>query len=198
MAAVKRRVSAAAGGEARRASSGAAARLPLTISRAELLAGGSDRDFRKLVHGLFGFLARHEKLRDGHARIIGLAGVEYTAMIAIGHLSSDGDVSVKRVAEHLHCSGAFITSTVGKLVRLGLVQKRTDTRDRRRVTLSVSAKGIALLERLAPVQRRVNDIQFGALSRAEFRLLADIVDRMIESGDKAVALQNYLLSQVKR
>jgi len=40
---------------------------PVTVSRPELLVNGSDRQFRRLVHGLFGFLARHEAIRRGHA-----------------------------------------------------------------------------------------------------------------------------------
>ena len=193
----RRRAAADAAAEdaARRAAKDDRSRFPLTISRAELLVGGSDRDFRRLVHGLFGFLARHERIRAGHARRIGLAGIEYTVLISIGHLSTEGDVSVKRVADHLHLSGAFITSTVRRLVQLGLVHKKTDPGDRRRVTLTVSAKGNALLERLAPSQRQVNDVEFGCLSREEFRLLIDITDRLIASGDRAVALQTYLLSQ---
>ncbi len=178
--------------EPRRIGKPEAARFPLTISRPELLVGGSDREFRELVHGLFGFLARHEQIRAGHARTIGLAGIEYTVLISIAHLSTEGDVSVKRVADHLHLSGAFITSTVRRLVQLGVIHKRTDARDRRRVTLTVSAKGTALLERLAPRQRRVNDVEFGCLTREEFRFLREIVDRLIECGDRAVALQAYL------
>lgn len=169
-------------------------RFPLTVSRPELLVRGSDRDFRHLVHGLFGFLARHERIRAGHGRAIGLGGVEYTALISIAHLSSEGDVSVKRVADHLHVSGAFITATVQRLVRRGIVEKEVDAGDRRRVTLTVSPQGNALLERLAETQRQVNDVEFGSLSRAEFRALTDVVDRLIESGERAVALQDYLLS----
>jgi MarR family transcriptional regulator, organic hydroperoxide resistance regulator len=46
------------------------------VSRPELLPGGTDRDFRHLVHGLFGFAARHERIRAGHAKVIGLAGID--------------------------------------------------------------------------------------------------------------------------
>lgn len=168
---------------------------PLTVSRPELLVAGSDREFRCLVHDLFGFLARHEKIRAGHAKMIGLAGVEYTALISIAHLASDGDVSVKRLAEHLHFTGAFITSIVGRLVQLGLIHKKTDQDDRRRVSLTVTTKADALLEKLAPLQRQINDIEFGALSRDKFQLLCDIARQLVEDGDKAVALQKYLLSQ---
>ena len=92
------------------------ANVPLTTSRPELLRGGSDREFRHLVHGLFGFAAHHERIRSGHAKVIGLAGIEYTVLIAIAHLSQDGDVNVKTVADHLYLSGAFITAVAGRLV----------------------------------------------------------------------------------
>lgn len=170
--------------------------LPLTTSRPELLSNGRDRQFRHLIHGLFGFAAHHERIRSGHARVIGLAGIEYTVLIAIAHLSQDDDVNVKSVADHLYLSGAFITAVAGRLLRLGLIHKEADPGDRRRVTLTVSEKGRAALERLAPVQRRVNDVEFGYLSRQEFDLLTELVDRLIDGGARAVALQNYLLSEL--
>jgi DNA-binding MarR family transcriptional regulator len=171
--------------------------LPLTTSRPELLVGGRDREFRHLIHALFGFAAHHERIRAGHAKVIGLAGIEYTVLISIAHLSQDRDVNVTPVADHLYLSGAFITAVTGKLMRLGLITKKTDVDDRRRVTLTVSAQGRAALEKLAPIQRKVNDAEFGSLSREEFQLLTGIVDRLIESGARAVALQNYLLSGEK-
>lgn len=178
----------------RKATNGERARFPLTTSRPELLTGGSDRDFRRLIHGLFGFLTRHQRIRAGHAKVIGLSGIEYTTLISIAHLSTEGDVNVKCVADHLHLSGAFITAIVRRLVQLGLVHKKVDANDHRRVTLTVSAKGRAALEQLAPVQRQVNDVEFGGLSREEFRFLLTIVERLIECSDRAVALQTYLLS----
>jgi DNA-binding MarR family transcriptional regulator len=167
---------------------------PLTASRPELIVNGSDREFRELVHNLFGFFSLHEKVRRGHGAFIGLAGVEYTVLIAIAHLAADHDVNVKTVADHLHLSGAFITSTTRRLLQLGLIHKTMDTVDRRRVTLTVSSKGRAALEKLAPVQRRINDVEFGCLSREEFRALNTLLKRMIECGDRAVALQSYLLT----
>jgi len=168
--------------------------MPMTISRPELIVKGSDKKFRELVHNLFGFLARHEGIRSGHARVIGLAGIEYTVLIAIAHLSRDADVNVKSVADHLHLSGAFITSTAQRLFKLGLIHKTIDSADRRRVTLTISGKGRSALEQLAPVQRRVNDVEFACLSRAEFKALNELMKRLIQCGDQAVALQNYLRS----
>lgn len=177
---------------AARKASRAAPAVPLTISRSELLVNGSDAEFRKLVHNLFGFFALHERIRGGHARTIGLAGVEYTVLISILHLSAKGEVNVKTVADHLHLSGAFITTTTRKLLQFGLIHKTMDMADRRRVTLTVSRKGRAALENLAPTQRRINDVEFGCLGRDEFRALNGLLERLIQCGDRAVALQNYL------
>jgi DNA-binding MarR family transcriptional regulator len=165
--------------------------LPLTVTRPELLNDGTDRDFRKLVHNIFAFMARHETIRDGHARQIGLAGVEYTILISIGHLGLDGDVNVKTIADHLHMSGAFVTTVTSKLQTLGLIEKTQDSVDRRRISLAITEKGKALLRQLAPYQREINDVEFGPLSREDFQTISRILEALIDSSDKAFALQRY-------
>jgi DNA-binding MarR family transcriptional regulator len=167
-------------------------RAPLTISRPELLVGGSDGHFRRLVHNLFAVGSRHEAIRAGHGARIGLTGIEYTFLVSIRHLEDEGDVSVRQLADHLHLSGPFATTMVGKLIGRGLVTKETDPTDRRRVCLKVTEQGHELLSELAPMQRQVNDVQFGSLSKPEFEMLLTLLDKLIESGDQAIALQSYL------
>ncbi len=176
----------------RRAESGSSrGGLPLTVTRPELLNDGTDRDFRKLVHNIFAFMARHETIRDGHARQIGLAGVEYTILISIGHLGLDGDVNVKTIADHLHMSGAFVTTVTSKLQTLGLVEKTQDSVDRRRISLAITENGKALLRKLAPYQREINDVEFSPLNREDFQAVSRILEALIDSSDKAFALQRY-------
>jgi DNA-binding MarR family transcriptional regulator len=164
----------------------------LTVSRNELLVDGSDRTFRQLVHSLLAFLARHENVREGHAAAIGLAGIEYTVLISVKHLSAEGNVSVRELADHLYLSGAFVTTVSNKLQKIGLIDKLVDPVDRRRVRLTVTAAGEGLLAKLNPIQRRVNDVQFDCLTAAEFRQLLGSVERLVESSDRAIALQRYL------
>lgn len=171
--------------------------LPLTISRRELLNDGTDRDFRRMVHNIFAFTARHEAIRDGHARHIGLAGIEYTILISIGHLGLDGDVNVKTVADHLHMSGAFVTTVTSKLQHQGLIEKTQDTVDRRRISLAVTEKGKMLLRQLAPYQREINDVEFAPISKEQFRVFSEILESLIEASDRAMALQQYKSSSSK-
>ena len=167
----------------------------MTVSRQELIVDGSDHDFRRLVHGLFAFLARHEAVRSGHGSVIGLAGIEYTVLISIGHMNvEERSVSVNRLAEHLHLSGAFVPTLTNRLAKLGLVHKEQDTEDRRRVNLRISTRGRELLAELAPTQRQVNDVQFEPLGREEFLWLIDMVEKLIKSSDRAMQLQTYLSS----
>lgn len=166
-------------------------RFPLTVSRPELLSDGSDRRFRRLVHNLFAFMARHEAVRDGHAAQVGLAGVEYTVLISIGHLGLEGEVNVKTVADHLHMSGAFVTTVTRKLQSLGLITKRQTNIDRRKISLALTEKGADLLRGLAPFQREINDVEFGCLRKDQFDFLLEILDELIDCGDRAVALQRY-------
>lgn len=171
--------------------------LPLTVSLPALLEDGSDRQFRRLVHSLFGFLARHEAVRDGHAATIGLAGIEYTVLISIAHLSVGSDVAIKTVADHLHVTPAFVTTVAGRLLDKGLIHKQSDPSDRRRVCLTVAEKGYARLAELAPIQRQVNNVEFDCLSAQEFHQLIGLVERLINSGNRAVTLQRYLLAARK-
>jgi MarR family transcriptional regulator, organic hydroperoxide resistance regulator len=166
--------------------------LPLTVSRPELLINGSDRDFRALVHGMLAFAARLEAVRTGLAGVIGLTGIQYTILISVSHLEHSGDVSVSMIAAHLHISGAFVTIETGKLLKLGLLTKRPDPKDRRRVCLSITRKGAELLQRLAPTQAQVNDVLFEFLDAPQFRQFRALVDKMTDCGDRSVALLEYL------
>lgn len=165
---------------------------PLTVSREELLVNGTDQAFRQLVHDIFAFNARHEAIRAGHARRIGLAGIEYTILISVARLSRDGDVNVKTLADHLHVSTGFVTNVTRKLQTLGLVQKTTDAADRRRTVLTVTRKGRDSLAELAPFQRQVNDVEFGSLTADDFRQFSRIVSALVDSSEQAVNLQRYL------
>ena len=168
---------------------------PMTISRPELQIDGSDREFRALVHGMLAFSARLEAVRSGFAGLVGLTGIQYTILISVGHLLQQGEVSVSMIAEHLHVSGAFVTIETGKLLKMGLLTKRPDQHDRRRVCLGITKKGRDLLKRLAPMQVEVNNVLFGFMDAAEFRHMRAMVDRMTTCGDQAVDLLDYVSKQ---
>ncbi len=172
--------------------------MPLTVSKPELLVHGDDQLFRQVIHDSLAFSARLQEIRNRLGETIGLTGPAYSIIIAIDHLATDGEVGVSRLSEHLHLSGAFVTIEVSKLVKSGLVAKAPHPDDGRRVLLSVTAKGLELLDELAETQRPVNDAIFDNLSAAQFQAFADIIASLVGGAKEALALQHLLAEQRRR
>ena len=169
--------------------------VPLTVTNAELLVKGDDRKFREMVHNLLAFAARLEHVRSRFGAHIGLTGVQYTILITIRHLENKNGVGVKTVANHLALSGAFVTIETTKLMRLGLIEKRPNPTDGRRVLLTVSTHGCELLSELSPVQQEINDLLFSPLDQESFKALSLMSLQLRDSAEEAVALSEYLISE---
>ncbi|MGH8669091.1 MAG: MarR family winged helix-turn-helix transcriptional regulator [Burkholderiales bacterium] len=163
-------------------------RPPLTVSRPALLAGGSDADFRQLIHDLIAYGHRLDACRDAFAAIIGVSGAQYEILM----LASRADaLPVGEVAARLHRSGAFITIEANKLAERGILAKSSDPSDGRRVLLSLTSKGAGLVERLAPHQRRINDVLFDCLDARRFAQLRGLAGELVACGDRAVAMLEW-------
>ena len=164
----------------------------MTVSRPELLIDGSDSAFRQLVHDIMAFGARMQETRARVAGYVGLSGQQYTILITIAHHQSQDGFGIIQVAEHLRLSGAFVTIEVNKLVEAGLVRKRANPVDRRRVLLTITLKARDLLDKLSRIQRPSNDTIFGSLSAADFQTLRTIIPQLVESTDQSLKLIDFL------
>lgn len=165
--------------------------LPPTVSAPALLSGGSDARFRQLVYDLFTVSVRMEAVRDALAYELGVSGPQYSILMAIARLAGAAGVAgvpVRRVADQLHVTGAFVTVEAGKLVRLKLVEKARNPEDGRSVLLRLTERGAARLERLAPKVCAVNDRFFGDLDRADFETLARAAAVLVQHSGEAVEI----------
>lgn len=171
---------------------GARNRATAAVSRPELLVDGSDQQFNRMVLGLFTLRAMLHSMREKLAEAVGLGGIEYIALVTLARLS-DGDIGVQELADRLRLSGAFTTSTINVLVSKGLVAKTGHPTDKRRVRLTVTTRGEDLLDRFAPMQQQVNDVAFEPLTATQFHQLRDIIAKLSQSTERAMALQEYLL-----
>jgi len=171
------------------------ATAPVTVSRAALLVEGSDAEFRGLIHDLIAYGHRLDTCRDAFAAIVGMSGAQYEILMLVSRAA--GLLSVGEVATRLHRSGAFITIEANKLVASGILEKVADPNDGRRVLLRANPKSRELLERLAPFQRRVNDQLFERLDAKRFRQLRMLARDLVESGDRAVAMLEFMMHDDK-
>jgi DNA-binding MarR family transcriptional regulator len=109
---------------------------------------------------------------------------------------TDG-LAVGEVAARLHRSGAFITIEANKLVERGILDKSSDPSDGRRVLLVITPDGSRLAERLAPYQRRINDVLFECLDAKRFSQLRGLAGDLVACGDRAVAMLEALMHEAQ-
>jgi len=171
-----------------------ARKTPATVSRRALLVKGSDAEFRSLIHDLIAYGHRLDACRDAFARIAGISGVQYEILMLVSR--ADG-LSIGEVASRLHRSGAFITIEANRMAAAGIIDKVADPADGRKVLLRMNGKSYVLLERLAPYQRRVNDVLFEGIDAAQFRRLRGLARDLVASGDRAVAMLELLIHEAE-
>lgn len=167
-------------------------RKPPITARPQLLVNGSDRQFRQFVNNLFSFLALHTAIRDRYASCLGLPGPQYTILLSIQHLAIDGPVTVGAVAERLRLSRPYVTVETQKLEKAGLVAKARDLRDGRSVSLTVTPKAELLLNSIAPIRRKVSNVQFACLNTDDFLRIAPLIKDLIPCGERALTLLEFL------
>jgi len=167
---------------------------PATVSRRALLVDGSDAEFRGLIHDLIAYGHRLDACRDAFARIAGISGAQYEILMLVSRAEG---LAVSEVASRLHRSGAFITIEANKLVGRGLLDKASDPSDGRRVILKMNSRSAQVLQRLAPYQRRINDVLFEHLDARRFKEVRKLARELLGSGDRAVALIGFMLHEAR-
>jgi DNA-binding MarR family transcriptional regulator len=160
----------------------------LTITNPACLVDGTDTEFRHLINGLLPFAARLLSVRDGFGTLI----------VSVAHLSHGEAVTVNRLADHLHLSGAFVTIETGKLKKLGVIDKRSDPDDKRKMRLTVTSNGVKLLRELAATQQRINNVLFEGVTKTEFKALCSVVDRLVANGDHATLDLSHLIARQEK
>lgn len=166
----------------------------LTISRPEMLLDGSDSAFRQFIHDTLAFSARMQEISARLGSVIGMSETQYLVLIAIRHHQGQDGVGVNQIAGHLHLSAAFMTTEINKLVAAGLVRKKTNPHDRRRVLLTITRRAEVALGKLTAVQSPVNDTLFESLSQRDFECIRLMMRNLVASADRAVGLAAHLSS----
>ncbi len=160
---------------------------PLSVTRPTLLVGGGDRAFRDLIWSLLIVSNRLPRFPESFGRYLGISGAMYTVLIAAAHTQGRAGVGIRALADYMHLPAPHITTTVGKLMKAGLLAKRPNPRDGRGVLISLTAAGEAALRRLAPFQSEVNDVLFDGIGREDFHALARLMETMVGNSARALA-----------
>jgi DNA-binding MarR family transcriptional regulator len=100
-------------------------------------------------------------------------------------LHEGGPLHVAEVGEEIAVSKPQMTHSADKLIGLGMINRRSDADDRRRIIISLTKKGEDTIKRIEQIIRSRVRAKLGALSDAELdklttslRGLAEVLGRM--------------------
>jgi DNA-binding MarR family transcriptional regulator len=172
----------------RKSSSGRGAKADLTVSLPQFLSEGSDLDFRKFVADLFAAVAGMYSLRRALASSVGLSAAAYSVILGTWHLQRKGPVGITAIARQLHVAAAHVTAEVGDLVELGLLSKKPHPRDTRAVLIELTDAGKALLARLTPLLRKINDRLFSGNKPSDIGILSRFVQHLADESAHSIRM----------
>lgn len=128
-----------------------------------------------------------------HHAIASRSGINVTDMQCINLLQLRGPMTPGQIAEAMFLTtGGAITAVIDRLEKAGLVRRRRDEADRRRVIVEATTTGAIqeLGERFEPVARRYEEV-LGAFTDEQLRIILGYLTRTNEESPK-------IIEQVKR
>lgn len=129
--------------------------VPVNKRSKDKRSGSADltlRDYQMLAEFRF-LLAKFLLFSEEAARDAGLSPRQHQALLAIKGYPEGKDATVGNLAERLSIRGHSAVGLVDRLVAGGLLVRRNDPTDARRVFLSLTAKGEQKLADLSAIHR---------------------------------------------
>ena len=133
---------------------------PLTTSRPEFLADGSDQLFREAIYALALSVEKLLACRSIFARVLQLTPSQFAVLMGIASQQHEHGVTIKDLAEHLSMAPTHVTTEIGRLEAKGLLAKRRNEADRRSILVTLTSTGEEKVARISPMVRETNDILF--------------------------------------
>jgi DNA-binding MarR family transcriptional regulator len=139
---------------------------------------------RSLGSFVYLFLSAMHRYDAGRTLPILHAAKLTTPQIAVLEFTSEAQ-TVSTIATYLGLSRPATSQMIDKLVRRGLVRRVESTVDRRRRNVILSAKGSALIERIAATRAARFDSSLAVLEPSLATRLESILDEVVGALEKA-------------
>jgi DNA-binding MarR family transcriptional regulator len=118
-----------------------------------------DADFRRLAHFRYA-LRRFLHFSEAEARAAGISPNQYQLMLFVRGFP--GTPTIAELAERLQIEHQSVVGLLDRSVRAGLVRRQRDSQDARRVRVTLTRRGTAVLTRLVAA----HTVEFRRLSAA--------------------------------
>ena len=160
---------------------------PVTISNRQLLLDGSDNNFRQVIYLFVKVLGRLMTCRDAFGRRIDLTGSQFAVLMGVAYSQGRWGVTLKELSRHVHLASTHVTTEVGRLTTLGLLDKRSGEDDRRNVLVSLTADGVEAVKQVTPLVRKINDLLVSEISATELLAAQATFARISTNSEAALA-----------
>lgn len=104
--------------------------------------------------------------RDFAAHYTQAYGISVAEWRVVAHLSQEDHVSIREICARVNMEKSRVSRAASRLQRAGYVTKSANPRDKRLVTLSLSASGRQMIDDLAPVAARFESQAIARLGEA--------------------------------
>jgi len=114
-------------------------------------------------------------------------GLNMTEAALLSFVDEGGSLTQRELADRLHISRASAGTVIGQLEGRGLVERRADPLDRRVWLIVLTPSAYPLLESFRAIDVALRQDLRAGFDRSERQQLADLLDRLYENAETAVA-----------
>lgn len=164
---------------------------PASSTLESVLTDGSDAKLRRVIHNLLSAGDMLEDLRTVMGDRIGLTGGQYQILMAIARLQNGRGVPIKDVAAQLRVVASHVTVEVGKMVKLGFLEKLANAEDKRSVLVALTQKGCQSIDSVTSLTAAVNDGLFDGVSREDFQKFGQLLDKFVSNAESTLATTQF-------
>ena len=115
-------------------------------------------------------------MKHASERAVGVSPAGFSVLVVL--TTAGGSAELRTLRRRLGWSKANATEVTATLQERGLVRRRRDREDRRRVVVDLTYSGRELVERLFPEHSDRVERAFGALDEGEKRSLAELCRKL--------------------
>jgi DNA-binding MarR family transcriptional regulator len=107
-------------------------------------------------------------------------GLSVTQLVCLANLRNNGPMTLKGLAERLRMAPSSLVSVVDRLVEGGLASRERDQQDRRKLVLTLSAKGETLLQDSPALLDDLLAHRLNQLPEDQRQLMASALEHLVD------------------
>jgi len=116
-----------------------------------------------------------DELEAYYSEAFGLDGSDWRTLAILANYAP---ISAKALADTLDINQVQMTRALTKLQDLGLLSRRTDREDKRKVVLQLNRKGNEIYQKIAPRAQALEDQNFSGFSARERKQFIALLSRL--------------------